>query len=240
MCEISAGFSALVIRRDLEIPAECVQRQAVGLDAFRHQIVIVDSLRAADDLAVALGRQHVDAQRPGRVVGRLHIERLDLGRPVRDHHRPVQLGRQQRFVEAAEVGTVFEGRRAGLLHLCLGLGPAQDRRRLIVGHPREGGLDRLQLAQVALEELQLFLAPVEHPRDDVADELFGQFQESVQLEKGDLGLNHPELGQVASRLGFFRAKGRAQTVDASQRHAGRFEIELARLCQVGLGVFKKS
>ncbi len=52
-----------------------------SLDAREQQVVVVDALRPADDLAVALGRQHVHAQRLRRVGGiGLHVERLDRRR----------------------------------------------------------------------------------------------------------------------------------------------------------------
>jgi hypothetical protein len=51
------------------------------LDTAQQQIVIVDTLAAADDLAMPLGRQDVDAQGAVGVEDRLHGERLDGGRP---------------------------------------------------------------------------------------------------------------------------------------------------------------
>ena len=65
----------------IEIPLERFRRQVVLLDALHQQVVVVEALAAADDLAVALGRQHVDAQRAIglRRIG-LHVERLDRRR----------------------------------------------------------------------------------------------------------------------------------------------------------------
>ena len=45
------------------------------------QVVVVDALAAADDLAVALGREHVEAEHHVRVLGiGLHVEGLERRR----------------------------------------------------------------------------------------------------------------------------------------------------------------
>ena len=50
-------------------------------DALQQQIEIVDALAAADDFAVAFGREHIHAQRDFRAVGiGRHVERFDRGR----------------------------------------------------------------------------------------------------------------------------------------------------------------
>ena len=54
----------------------------------------------------------------------------------------------------------------------------------------------------------------------------------IEGDEGDLGLDHPELGQVAAGLALFRAEGRAEAVDLAVSHGGRLEIELARLGKV--------
>ncbi len=49
----------------------------------------------------------------------------------------------------------------------------------------------------------------------MGDEAFGEVHEAVELEEGDLGFDHPELGEVAAGLGFFGAEGGAEAVDLS-------------------------
>ena len=49
--------------------------------------------------------------------------------------------------------------------------------------------------------------------DDVGEEVFGEGHEAVEVEVGDFGLDHPELGEVAAGLGFFGAEGGAEAVD---------------------------
>ena len=80
------------VAAQVEVPLERLLRQLVLLDALQQQVEVVQALAAADDLAVALGRQHVDAQRAiGLVRIRLHVERLHRRRVVRDADRPVEL-----------------------------------------------------------------------------------------------------------------------------------------------------
>ncbi len=65
--------------REIEIPVERFLRQMVFLQALPQQIQIVNALAAADDFAVAFGRENVDAQgdvRPVRIG--LEVERLYL------------------------------------------------------------------------------------------------------------------------------------------------------------------
>ena len=56
---------------------------------------------------------------------------------------------------------------------------------------------------------------------------------TVKAKPGDLGFDHPELGEVAAGLGFLGPEGRAEAVDLAEGGAGGLEIELARLRQVG-------
>ena len=47
----------------IDVPVERFPRQLVLFDALQQQIVIVNALAAADDFAVAFGREHIHAQR---------------------------------------------------------------------------------------------------------------------------------------------------------------------------------
>ncbi len=64
-------------------------------------------------------------------------------------------------------------------------------------------------------------------------EVLGQFQQAVEVHVGDFGLNHPELSQVAARLGFLRAKGWAEAVDLAQGQRRGLNVELAGLGEIG-------
>ncbi len=62
----------------VEVPLEGVEREVVLDDAGFEEVVAVDALAAADDFAVALGGQDVDAEGLGGVGGvGLHVEGLD-------------------------------------------------------------------------------------------------------------------------------------------------------------------
>ena len=63
---------------------------------------------------------------------------------------------------------------------------------------------------------------------------FGQIHQVVEFGVGDFRLDHPELGEVAARLRFFRAEGWAERIHLAQRHGRGFDIELARLRQIRL------
>jgi len=86
-----AGVREGAVFAHVEVPLELLDRQVVLLNAPKQQVVVVDALRAADDLAVALGGDHVQAEDDRRVqrIG-LHVERFDRRGVARDHHRPVE------------------------------------------------------------------------------------------------------------------------------------------------------
>ncbi len=77
--------------------------------------------------------------------------------------------------------------------------------------------------------VQLRRAVLQHALDDVGEEVFGQLEQAVEVAVGDLRLDHPELGQVAAGLGFFRAEGGAEAVDLAQRQGGGLDVKLAGL-----------
>ena len=140
---------------------------------------------------------------------------------MRDAHRPIELLRQHRLVGAAEIAADLE--RHALV--------VQDLRRLVVVQPRKRRLHRFELRRVALEHLQLGLPLVEHARDDRRDQPFGQRDHVVEIGVRHLGLDHPELGEVAARLALLGAEGRAEAVDLAERHRVGFVVELSALRQ---------
>ena len=81
-------------------------------------------------------------------------------------------------------------------------------------------------------DLQLLLPPLEHAADDRDDQRLGQVHDVVELGVGDLGLDHPELGQVAARLRLLGAERRAEAVDPAERHRVRLVVELPALREV--------
>ena len=49
-----------------------------------------------------------------------------------------------------------------------------------------------------------------------------------EVGKGNLRLDHPELGEVAAGIGVFGAERRAKRVDLSERETIRLHVELSR------------
>ena len=167
-------------------------------------------------LAVSFGREHVDAQREVRPLGiGLHVERLDRRRIAVHEDGAVELFGDGRLVRCSEVAAPFE--RQSLL--------LQQLRRVVVLEPREGSLDVLELCRIPLEDLQLALAALEHAPDDRDDERLGEIHDIVQ-RRVHFRLDHPELGEMAPRLGFLRAERRAEAVHAAERHGVRLVVQL--------------
>jgi hypothetical protein len=233
--ESRVGHGAVLA--DVEVPLERLQRETVLLDPPQQQVVIVDPLAAADDLAVALRRDHVDAEGPIRShrIG-LHVEGFH-GRGIAvDHDRPVVPVAEEGLVGRTQVVAGGERRRARLLRRRHRLRRCEDLAGVVVGDPGEGGRHRLEHGGVPLESLQLLGATVEHPRHDRRHQVLREHHDVVEIGESHLGLHHPELGEVTPRLRLLGAEGRPEAVDLPQGHAGGLEIELARLGEIGLAV----
>ena len=221
------GVGDRAVAAEVEVPSERVLRETVGADAGREHLEIVLALAPADDLAVAFGCQHVDAQRQPR-IGRigLHVEGL-RGRRIAVHQdRPIEALREHRLLVAAEV--VAERDR-----LAVG---REERDRVLVAHARKRFLYFRERRRVALEEGELRLALLHHAPDDFDQEVLGERHVVVEVGEGDLGLDHPELREVTAGLRLLGTEGRAETVDLAEGHRAGLHVELAALGEVGLVV----
>src|SRR5271166_6098286 len=76
----------------VKVPLEGLFRQSMLVNALEQQLVGRHALRAANNFAVALGREHVHAQREVGPLGiGLHVERLYRRRITMHHNRPFEL-----------------------------------------------------------------------------------------------------------------------------------------------------
>ncbi len=194
------------------------------VDARLERGEIVLALTAADDLAVALRREDVDAEREPGIGGvGLHVEGLARGRVAVDHHGTIEALREHGLLVAAEV--VAEGHRLAFAR--------EDREGLLVAQAWKRLLDALERDEVALERHELALPLLDDPAHDLDQKVLGERHVVVEVGEGNLGLDHPELGQVAPRLRLLGAERRAEAVDLAERHRAGLHVELAALRQVG-------
>src|SRR6185437_1334687 len=91
---------------------------------------------------------------------------------------------------------------------------------------------------IALQHLQILATPIEHSRDDVRDEILGELHVFVEREICDLGLDHPELGQMAPGLGLLGAEGGAEAIDLAEGERASHGIELSALREIRLAFAK--
>jgi hypothetical protein len=116
----------------------------------------------------------------------------------------------------------------------------EDLDRVAVVHAGEGRLDERGQAlpagrvDVLLEERQVVGALGQERPVDRLQERLGQVGVGREVGERDLGLDHPELGEVAPGVGVLGAEGRPEGVDLAHRHAIGLDVELARHRQVGL------
>src|SRR4029453_6340946 len=121
---------------EVEVPLEGFLGKLVLLDTRHQQIVVVDTLAAADDFTVAFGCEHVDAECDLRTLRvRLHIERLNCRRISMHRDRSIETLRDRGFIGCAEVTAPLEWQSLLLDELC----------RIIVREARERWLHVLEL-----------------------------------------------------------------------------------------------
>ena len=112
------------------------------------------------------------------------------------------------------------------------LGSLQDLDALGVGQAHERLLeDAVQALDEGIvvhlvEELQVVLAVLQRIVDAELDELLGQIHIVGDVIEGHLGLNHPELGQVARGVAVLSAEGGAKGVDGTQSRCAQLTLEL--------------
>ena len=78
------------------------------MQAFNEQIVVVNALAAADDFAVAFGREHVESQCEIGTLGvGLHVEGFNGRGIAMDHHGAVEFVGDDGLFVAADVVAKF-------------------------------------------------------------------------------------------------------------------------------------
>ena len=199
------------------------------VDALQEQFGIVNTLAAADDFAVAFGREQIDTERNfGTLRGGLHIEGLDGGGEPIDHDGLGELLGEDGFVGTAEIAAPLDFRTVGL----------ENFYGVVIGDAGERTCDGFEFGDVALQDFEFFAALFENAADYIEDEAFGELFDVVEIGPGHFGLYHPELCKVAAGLGFFGAEGGAKTVSFAEGHGGCFVVELTGLGEVSLVVIE--
>ena len=87
------------------------------------------------------------------------------------------------------------------------------------------------LVDVLVEERHVVGALFEHRLRRELEKPFRQVGIVVQIGECDLGLDHPELGEMAGGVGVLGAERRAEGVDLGEREAVGLDVELARYGQ---------
>ena len=105
--------------------------------------------------------------------------------------------------------------------------------RLGVAHAAEVVADDVMqslkqaLIDKGVEELHLLRAALHGAVDDILDHRLGGVHIIVEVDKGHLRLDHPELGGVALGIGDLGAEGGAEGIDITESHGEVLGIELA-------------
>ena len=191
------------------------------------------TLASADDLADA-GHQKVHCGNRLAVVVEAHIERLDLLGIV-DHEDGLLVD------HLGEVSLVLGLQIAAPGNGILELVTALDKKvnSLGIGYLFVIALcQHIQtlkkgLVHKAIEEVQLLGAGVQHVTDDVLDHIPRQLHIIGKIGKGDLRLDHPELGRVSCGVGVLSAEGGAKGINVTEGHSVGLALQLTGNGKVG-------
>src|ERR1700675_842288 len=141
---------------EIDIPVERLARKLVLFQTLQQQIEIVDTLAAADDLAVSFGRNHVHTQRQLGTIGiGLEIESLHLRGVAVYHQRAVEALGDHGFVRAAEIAAPLDF--AALL--------LQNLHRVVVTHAGKRSFHAFELGGVAFQGCEIRATVLEHTPD---------------------------------------------------------------------------
>jgi hypothetical protein len=88
------------------------------------------------------------------------------------------------------------------------------------------------LVHPLIKEVELIGAVLHHVIDDVLEHLLRDVHLALEVAEGHLGLDHPELGRVTTRVGVLGAEGGAKGVDVTKAHGKVLGLELARYRKV--------
>ena len=200
----------------LEIPPQALGAHVATVDLGHEFVVVFLTHRAAYDLAY-LREEHIGALHGLAIVVLLHVVGLDVLGIVDHDHRLLEVFLHQvALMLAGQVGAPAHGElKLVPLLLCLfqylhTLGVGQVHKVFL-----EHALEPLDEAVVdhLVEEGQVVGAVVERIFHAVLDEVLLECHEAVELQEGDFGLYHPELGQVAGRVALLGAEGAVVTTD---------------------------
>ena len=198
----------------------------------------VHALRQLVQAGFALGTAHQFARARHKQVNRrdrlavvvlVHIERLDVLRPVIDEHRAMEvfLG-QVLFMLLGGVFAILRLELEAILHL------AQNRDGFLVGDTRcARHSEVIQLVQQSaagelVEEFQLIRALLQHRLDKVLQEVLFNVHQLMDIAERDFRLDHPEFRRVGLGVAVFGAEGRAKGVHLGERHRKRLGFKLTR------------
>ena len=82
------------------------------------------------------------------------------------------------------------------------------------------------LVHKTVEKIEVVRAAFQHPPDHEAGQVLGKVHIVVEIGKSDLGLDHPELGGVARRVGIFSPESRTEGIDLAKAESEAFGLKL--------------
>mmetsp|Transcript_34352 Transcript_34352/g.96851 ORF Transcript_34352/g.96851 Transcript_34352/m.96851 type:complete len:338 (+) Transcript_34352:133-1146(+) len=238
--EAEASVGHCAIPAQIQVGLIGLQGHASLLDASLEHLHRVLTLGAPDELAHTRD-EDVHCGNSLAVLVQFHVERLDLlGVVIHDHRSLEHFLSEPALVLAVEVdapgNVVLEFlllRSDGFHEHVHGFRVSDPGERRVphVLQPLDAGL-----VHHLLEEFQVVHAVLQHVSAAMPDVIFSQGHVVEDVSEGQLGLDHPELCQVARGVGVLGPEGRPEGVHAGQGTRVVLALQLAAHREVCLGV----
>mmetsp|Transcript_12279 Transcript_12279/g.18093 ORF Transcript_12279/g.18093 Transcript_12279/m.18093 type:complete len:524 (+) Transcript_12279:289-1860(+) len=219
---------------EVHVPPYHLRLQATLLTALGQNLGVFFPLAPAYDLS-NLGHQYVHGCHCPLVVVQLHVEGLDVFGVIPHYGRLlVHLLRDVALVLRPHVNAphwlFLESDLAGL-HLLLqqvdGL-RVRDAHKVVVQHVLEPVPEPLLPPREVLEEVQVLLAVLQRIGHQELQVVLRQVHVVEDVPKRELGLDHPEFGQMTAGVAVLCPEGGAERVHVPQSTGVGLHVELAR------------
>ena len=212
----------------VEIVAVVVKIHSACFHCGNELAVISFSFGAADDLTDT-GNEKVGGGNRLTVGILLHIERLDiLGIVGKEYGLLIDLLGDIALVLGLKVKSPLYGvfkLHARRLELIDRGGVVNDSKIVFNNAPQ---FIKQTLFEAGFEEGKLLGAFLHHVTDNVLDHFLGDLDDIGKLGEGDLGLDMPELRNVAGGVAVLCTEGGTEGVDLTKSHSGDLALKLTR------------
>lgn len=221
------GESSVLSEINEEVVRSCVD--TLSLETSHELIKIINTHGATGDLT-DVGHENINGLGDSGIVSTLlHVEGLDLQRESGEEHGDANLVGHLSLSSLGDIVAKLE-----LLAILVGdvvfVEPLDS---VNVGHSHEGSSRSLE-AGVKLLDKRASNGVGEDVLNGSTENLLNVLEEGLKVEETELGLNMGVLGKMSSGVRSLGSERLGDTVGVTDGGDDGLEVELRRLCEVGL------